>query len=480
MPAISDARLHEARAIDGMQNLLTGQGGRSDSRAYSARRFWHIERHYTELLATYRSHWAAARIVELPAEEMTRTKRHFLIEDTEKLDAIRAEAERMAVWERIREAIQWADLLGGAALFLGVEDGLELEEPLDLDRVKPGSLKFVHALDRQTLVPWGAEDILTINDPTSPQFMLPEFYQVVSARLEKVHHSRIIRFPGLPLPWLEMPRTQYWGGSRVDRTFDAIADAETVIGGVAALVTEAKVDVYKIPGLMNILATPEGEAKVKRRVELANQVKSVWQAIISDAGEEYESKQNAIVQGMTGLIESFLGIVAAASGIPATKLLGTAAQGMNATGEGDLTNYYDMIDSRREAYLRPRLNAFDQVFLRSAIGEGPENCPWEFGLLRQMSAGETAELENKRAARDKIYLDAGVIDEVVVAKQLKEDGTYSAIDDEYITELEADIEEFESNPPPPAPGLPGLPGLPPARPEKRDPGGNLIPEPQDE
>ena len=47
-------------------------------------------------------------------------------------------------------------------------------------------------------------------------------------------------------------------------------------------------------------------------------------------------------------------------------------KGLSATGESDIRNFYDMIDSRRQTFLRPRLDALDQVFepdRRAQFGE---------------------------------------------------------------------------------------------------------------
>ncbi len=466
------AEIHPAPVAairDGLENIATGQGLRNDSRAHGYRTFRHRKRSYQELLDMYLSSWMCAQVVEIPAFEMTREWRTFNIEDSGKVDRITEANERVGLVEKVRETIQWSRLFGGGAILMGIDGTGELDEPLDLNRVKEDSLQWLHALDARSLYPMAGEDVTMVMDPTSPHFLQPEFYQVASSTLSRIHCSRIVKFPGIVLPFLEMPRYLWWGAPTIERSFDAIADAETVIGGVAELVTEAKVDVYSIPNLMNLVSTPDGEARVQKRIALANRIKSTYQAIIKDAGEDYDQKQNAIVQGMGGLIEQYVVLISGASGIPVTKLLGTSAKGMSATGEGDLTNFYDMVSSQQENFLRPRLSQLDQVFIRSACGCEPKDMPWTFDDLWQMSETETAELENKRANTAKVYLDAGVVDEIVIAKQLKEDGTYSAVDDDYITALEADIEELKNNPPPDP-----FATDPAAGPVKRDPAGNPI------
>jgi hypothetical protein len=455
--AAATPRDDQLQTIDTLANLTTGQGGRNDSRAPSARHFFHYGRTYPDLLAAYRSSWMAAQIVEIPALEMTREWRTFELEDPKEQEAVENIEDRLCVAEKVREAIQWADLFGGGALLMGLDGTGELNEELDPGRVKPNSLMFLHTLDAQTLIPHDGINTALVMDPSSEQFMQPEFYTIAAARIEYVHHSRIVRFPGIALPWREMQRNRWWGGSRVERSFDAIADAETVIGGVAELVTEAKIDVYGIPDLMHLLSTPEGETTVKRRIQLADSIKSIWNSVIIDAAEDYDQKQNALVQGLAPLIEQFLVIISAASGIPVTKLLGTSAKGMSATGEGDLRNFYDAVAARQQNYLKPRLNRLDEVLLRSAIGKKPNDVKWRFNSLWQMSESEEAEIELKRANTDKIYFDLGVVDEVTIAKQLKAAGTYVAIDDKFISDLEGEIELEENRPPPVLPAFPVLP-----------------------
>lgn len=61
-----------------------------------------------------------------------------------------------------------------------------------------------------------------------------------------------------------------------------------------------------------------------------------------------------------------------ASRIPVTKLFGRSPAGMNATGESDLRNYYDYVDTLREAKLRPILEKLLPVLAMSAWGAVPD------------------------------------------------------------------------------------------------------------
>ena len=61
-----------------------------------------------------------------------------------------------------------------------------------------------------------------------------------------------------------------------------------------------------------------------------------------------------------------------------------------------------------------------------------------------MTPKEQADLELVRAQRDEKYMDMGVVDPVIIAKELKQDKTYTNITDKIIEELEE--YSYEPNP----------------------------------
>ncbi|MFQ8761936.1 MAG: anti-CBASS protein Acb1 family protein [Intestinimonas sp.] len=67
-----------------------------------------------------------------------------------------------------------------------------------------------------------------------------------------------------------------------------------------------------------------------------------------------------------------------ASRIPVTKLFGRSPAGMNATGESDLRNYYDYVDTLREAKLRPILEKLLPVPGHVSLGGGTRRAGHHF------------------------------------------------------------------------------------------------------
>src|SRR5690606_27113842 len=141
---------------------------------------------------------------------------------------------------------------------------------------------------------------------------------------------------------------------------DAVKQATTATQGFAALIDEAKVDVFTMPGMYETLAQPGGEEKFMAALQAAAQGKSIWRMLALGEGETWETR-TINWAGMPDIIKTYLSIVAGAADIPATRLLGKSPDGMNATGDGDMANYFQMVGSRQERELRPALERLDAV-----------------------------------------------------------------------------------------------------------------------
>lgn len=436
-------------STDTLENVISGLGTSRDKRTHG--RFImanRIDRY--EAGAMYRNDWLAASVIDTIPDDMTREWRTITGLQPSQIDAYVDAEQHYMVREKLLEALKWSRLYGGAGVVLGIDGAGEFWEPLDLDRVKKGSLKWMQVVDRNYLIP----ERIEYHDPSSPNYQMPEHYRMFSGP-DPIHRSRILIFHGVKLPYELMAMEHFWGASILDRVRDAIMNSSTVVDGIASLVLEAKVDVFKIPDLFSMMTTPEGTKLIMQRIALAQQGKSIVNAVLMDTAEEYEQKTDALAQGLAPLVEQYLSIVAAAADIPVTRLLGTSAKGLSATGEGDLRNYYDAVSSQQEDRLGPRLRQLDEVLLRSTFGTRPADFDTEWRPLWQMDEKTQAETELLRAQRDQAYLSEGIVESYHVAAQLVEEGTYSALEGDHVNLLKAEALEPEPEPPPsPAPGLP--------------------------
>lgn len=416
-----------ARATDGLQNLVAGLGSNRDKMSYSAYTApMLLDRQTLENM--YASSWIAAKIVDIPADDMTREWRSVMFDDDDVQEdnqfAIEEEEKRLGVVAKINEALKWARLFGGSSIVIGA--GGSYETPLDPASIKKGGLKHLHVFDRHVCEASGQVDWRI----DSPNFGLPEFYRIgAGASQTKVHHSRVIRFIGRKQPYYASIQRNYWGDSMLQSAYDTLIGKDTTTAAIATMIFEANVDVLKVDGLTELLSTSEGETKALKRFQLAALMKSFNRVLLMDSTEEFEKKSNSFAS-LDAIMREFRAEVAGAADIPVTRLFGTSVGGLNATGDNEIRNYYDMVASQQRMVLCPALDKLDQVLIRSALGNFPEDYRYQFKPLWQMDETEKATVEKTRADRDKLYFDMGVLTEGTIAKQLKEDGTYSVMTEE--------------------------------------------------
>ena len=381
---------------DGLVNIASGIGTTADKRSSAFYSFCKLPWHAIE--ARYRSSWIARKVIDLPAAEMTRPQRLWQADgtDTTRLEELERE---LGVWDKLEEALKLGRM-GGGLMVIGCNQG-KVDQPLP-PAIRPDSLKYLHVMCRDDVI-LGDID----RDPGSETFGQPAYFEIVGdARMVRLHPSRVIPFKGRYVPRRNANDEEaFWGDSELDAIDEAIRNADTAQAGFAALIDEAKVDVWGIPNLTTEFMTGEAEAALIKRFTVSNTMKSIHNAVIKDAADEWETRELNL-SGMPELMLTYLAIVAGAASMPATVLLGKSPDGMNATGDGDLQNWERTLDGWRESKLRPALNKLDSV-LMPAAGVTSGDVWWDFGPLREEPPVEIIAREKARAEAVKVAIDAG-------------------------------------------------------------------------
>lgn len=407
---------------DRLTDLVTGLGTSKDPiyRAQYGTEFVNRE----QLNSAYRSNWIARKVVDIPALDATREWRTWQAEK-DQIEKLEAEERRLGLQLKTMQALIRARLYGGAALIIG--DGGNAAEPLRPETINRGGLKYLHVVNR-----WEMGSTQIVRDILSPWYGRPEFYQVNSetSGTVTVHASRVVRFLGNDLPDVNLS-PDGWGDSVLMAADAAIKEAIATNANMAQLAFEAKVDVIKIPRMMESLATASYRDRLIERFTLANSAKSIANTLMLDSEEEWDQKQLNFA-GLPDVIRVYLLIMTAAADIPATRFLGQSPAGFSATGESDTRNYYDRIKSDQMMHITPAMSVLDEVLIRSALGDRPEEIYYEWASLWQMSDKEKAEIAKLKADAFAIDVQAGLIADEALRKgrenQLIEDGTYPGFD----------------------------------------------------
>lgn len=416
---------------DGLQNVVSGLGTRADKRHHNSFQLGAGMFNFAELEAAYMESWIARQIVQVPVDDALREWRDWQCEEAAD---IRAEESRLRVAYNYKLARYWSRLYGGAGILMVTDQ--PLDEPLDPKKVKKGGLKRLVVLDRWELAP----QLINYTDPISPDYLEPAWF-AIRGGAAYIHSSHIIRVDGEELPRRLRALNESWGDSRLRLVLEDLKDIVATKGGIASLVQEANVDVVTRNGLSNELASDQ-EGEITKRYALGKQMQSFVNMLLLDGEETYERK-GAEFSGLGEILDRFMTWISGAADIPATRLFGRAPQGENATGEGDLTNYYDSCASMQEAQFRPDLEKLDEVMVRSAVGDMPEDCEWTWQPLYQESGTELAQQNLADAQSEDIRLNQGTIQRSHVMQRLKSEGRY-AIEDDEIERVKRE-EEAEAN-----------------------------------
>jgi hypothetical protein len=377
------------KIYDGLRSLISNLGNPLKDKA-AATSYGYTRLTDDQLIAAYATSWAARKLINVPAGDMLRKWRAWQGEDVTK---VIAEEERLKLKSKLLEAKIKARLFGGAGIFIGTDQ--DLTEPLSVERLQRGGIRYLTVLGRRELV---AGEIET--DPLSEYYNRPKYYTVAGSKNQtQIHPSHFAILMGEPNMSVI---NDGWGLPVLQHCLDAVKNADGAAANIASMIFEANVDVIGIPDLTSNLANggAEFERQLLARFALFAQGKGVAGVGILDKEEEYT--RNAVNFGtLPELLEKFIVLVGAADGIPVSRFLGTSATGLNATGEGDMEVYFDKIQAM-QSDLESEIYTLDTALLRSAGVDPALNYAWN--PLEQANAAEEA-MTNKTTTESLININ---------------------------------------------------------------------------
>lgn len=402
-----------------------GQGQPNLTSAGEYKNSKHITTDWNKLISLYRDNWIAKRIVDIIPSDMV--KNWYKINSNLKLEeqSLIDKCERKTkLKSRILEGLRWGRLFGGAIGVILIEGDEDiLEEPLNLDYVMPSTFKGLMIVDRWSGVNISVE---TIQDIHSNDMGLPEYYMVQSSAMdnpEKVHHSRVVRFVGRELPSWEKVAEQYWGASEIEHIYSELQKYNATSYNVSQLMFRANILTYKIDELSQVLSSTDPRAQQA----LYNTMSSI-SALLSNSGLMLIGQNDGLENhsysfgGISDVLETFMYDISGAAEIPATKLFGRAPAGLNATGESDSQNYYDMIEGRQESDLRPIIEKLLPIICISELGYVPEDIEIEFNTVRRINDTERADYITKMTDAITNAFSAGGISQKTYLQELSASG----------------------------------------------------------
>ena len=400
-----------------------------------------MTQNYQLLTSLYRDNWIVQNIVATIPDDMIRKWYDVNTAAAPNyIDELRKLETRTQLRKRLLTGMYWGRLYGGAVGVILIKGHDDLSQPLDVGTILPGSFLGLTILDRWTGV---YPESTLVSDPSDPDFGLPEYYTIRDDEngnlAVRVHHSRIVRFIGRELPWLEQVTEVYWGESELEAIYSEIVRRDNVAANIASLTFRANVDYMEMEGLDMLLGV--GNTEMQRRFwnTLAAQsvIQSNFGTRIMNKGDQVHNSQYTFT-GLPEVYDRVMMDVAGAARTPVTKLFGRSPAGLNATGEADMQNYYDYIDGLRETQLRPIIERLLPIMAMSAWGMIPDDLQIDFPPMSTPNAVETADIADRKTGAVLAAYQADLIDKETALQELKtlepETGLFGKISDDAIAQ----------------------------------------------
>ena len=453
----------DARTVhtnDSFQNPLTRSGAFMpnvlEATQYPLTRFtWD----WQTINSLYRSHWIVRRIIDTIPADMVKNGYKILSQMApDAIQKIQKTEKRTRTTAKILEGMKLGRLYGGAGALIMIKGQYdELDQPLEMDSIMPGDYKGLLVLDRWSGITPETELVSDLDDP---EFGLPNFYRVSSDSLDigvKVHHSRIIRFMGRPLPYIEQLAETYWGASELEHVIDELRKRDNVSWNIAMLTFMANLRVMKMEGMSQILATGSQQAQqdLYNVIQGMNAMMNNNSLQILGENDSFETHQYTF-GGIAETYDRFMMDVAGAAETPVTKLFGRSPSGMNATGESDMQCYYDTIEEKQESELRPIYDKLLPIMCMSTLGAVPDDLDYDFNAVRRPDEDEMSDLASKNTDSVTKAFQAGLISQRTALKELR---SQSEITGMWTNITDEDIEKADDTIQDPNEGMPGMGGM---------------------
>ena len=282
----------KARTVDSVQNFIARVGlGTPNQAAATTYGPSPISRNRLQLEYAYRSSWICRQVVDAPAEDMTRAGIDIETKDPKDGEVLQKAMQRLAIWPKKRETIQWSRLYGGAIGVIMI-DGQDEKTPLRPETVGKNAFKGILPLDRWSVQPSFTDLISELG----PNYGQPKFYEVTAAVMNlprlKVHYSRVVRFEGEDLPIWQKMTENGWGLSVLEPVWDRLTSFDSTTVGIGQLVFKAHLRTLQVEGLREALASNGPELTgIMKNIDLIRATQTNEGMTLLDIQDKFEAHQ---------------------------------------------------------------------------------------------------------------------------------------------------------------------------------------------
>jgi phage-related protein (TIGR01555 family) len=346
--------------------------------------------------------------------------------DPEEIEALHKEIKRLFILKKVKTAMRWDRLFGGAGIIINCEQ--DFTKPFNIDLINEKSkLQFITA-DRWELMWQGTPHSPDATFAYYPGFGYSTPSGVTDAMLEdesyrfnisKINQSRVCKIMGDEAPSLVRMRLQGWNMSVIECVIREMNNYFKENNVVFELLDEAKVDVWKINKFNSNILNSIARNQTVSRIQIAQTMKNFLNAVVLDKEDDYEQKQVSFA-GLPEILEQIRIGMASAIRMPMSKIFGLASSGFS-SGEDDLEVYNAIVEDQRDK-AEEILEKIIPIVMMKVWGFIPDNWSMEWAPLRVLKATEEEEVKTSKFARASALYTQGIVNPKEYCQLLKSEG----------------------------------------------------------
>jgi uncharacterized protein len=350
---------------------------------------------------------------------------------TDKLKIIEAELKRLGTQTAFRRAKELDGEFGRAHIYLDsgdTDNRAELMAPIEgqSGQIISGKIKK-DWLQRLTVVEatWTYPNQYNSNDPLKPDYFKPTSWFVMG---KEVHSSRLLTFVGREVPDLLKPAYQFGGLSMSQMAKPYVDNWLRTRQSVSDAVSNFSIMVLLIDMGRQILQG--GAEALKNRADLFNVTRDNKGLMLADKNTEDLKNVSMPLSGLDELQAQALEHICSATAIPLVKYTGIAPSGLNASSDGEIRCWYDVIEAAQEAEMTDKLVKIINIIQLEKFGEIDPEIGFMWEPLWSLNKLAAAQVRKTDAETDVILINGAVISpqESRVRLAADEDSPYASLD----------------------------------------------------
>ena len=354
-------------------------------------------------------HWLISKACLMPAQDAIRkgyetTSNDGTELDPEVINAFREGDLKYNLNHNLIQFLQMGRVFGiRVAMFIVESDDEEYYyKPFNPDGIEPGSYKGISQID-----PYWMSFLLddaAAGDPGSEYFYEPTWWQITG---KLIHRSHLVIYKTEELADILKPTYLYGGVPIPQKIYERVYAAERTANEAPMLAMTKRTDVIKT----DVTEALANQGNFEKRMAQFAYNRDNYGVKTIGLEDEYNRLDTSLAE-LDAVIMTQYQIVAAASNVPAAKLLGTSPKGFNATGQHEESSYHEFLETLQES-ATALIQRHHLLLMHSEIapqlGIKPVETHVIWTKLDAMTEEEQALVNKARAETGQLLMTTGAI-----------------------------------------------------------------------